>query len=91
MNITKEDVKRIAKLAKLRFDDEEAEKFAVEFENILKEFETLNKLNLHDVKAIKPNVWVVRKDIAKKYEIDNLYKNTKSMRETYVEVPKIMD
>lgn len=91
MTITKEDVKNIAKLAKLRFSDEEAEKFAVEFEHILKYFETLDKLDIHDVKPIKPHVSVVRKDIAKKCEIDNLYENTKSMRETYVEVPKIID
>ncbi len=91
MTITKEDVKRIAKLAKLRFDDEEAEKFAVEFEHILKHFEAVDKLNLHDVKHIKPHVSVVRRDISKKCKIDNLYENTKSMRETYVEVPKIID
>ena len=46
MAITKDDVKYIAKLAKLRFNDEEAEAFAGEFENILEQFKTLDKLNL---------------------------------------------
>ena len=49
MAITKDDVKYIAKLAKLRFDDDEAQVFAGEFENILEQFKTLDKLNLDDV------------------------------------------
>ena len=38
MNVTIDEVKYIAKLAKLKFSDEEAEKFAGEFEGILENF-----------------------------------------------------
>ena len=62
MAITKDDVKYIAKLSKLRFDDEEATSFAGEFENILEQFKTLDKLDLDDVKIERPRVTVVRKD-----------------------------
>ncbi|MCI5630585.1 MAG: aspartyl/glutamyl-tRNA amidotransferase subunit C, partial [Clostridium sp.] len=72
MAITKDDVKYIAKLAKLRFDDDEAQVFAGEFENILEQFKTLDKLNLDDVKIERPSVAVVRKDERKKCEIEDL-------------------
>ena len=91
MAITKDDVKYIAKLAKLKFDDDEAEVFAGEFENILEQFKTLDKLNLDDVKIERPSVAVVRKDERKKCEIEDLYRNVKKMRETFIEVPKIIE
>ena len=92
MAITKDDVKYIAKLAKLRFNDEE-EAFAGEFENILEQFKTLDKLNLDDVEIERPNVSVLRKDIQKKCEIkqEELYQNVKVMRDTAIEVPKIIE
>lgn len=92
MAITKDDVKYIAKLAKLRFDDDdEAQVFAGEFENILEQFKTLDKLNLDDVKIERPSVAVVRKDERKKCEIEDLYRNVKVMRDTAIEVPKIIE
>lgn len=91
MAITKEDVKYIAKLAKLKFSEEEATLFAGEFENILEQFKTLDKLNLEGVEIERPKVAVVRKDICKKYDIDDLYRNSKKMRETSIEVPKIIE
>ena len=42
MNVTIDEVKYIAKLSKLRFTDEEAAKFASEFEGILENFKYLN-------------------------------------------------
>ena len=91
MAITKDDVKYIAKLAKLRFDDDEAQVFAGEFENILEQFKTLDKLNLDDVEIERPSVAVVRKDERKKCEIEELYQNVKIMRDTAIEVPKIIE
>lgn len=91
MAITKEDVKYIAKLAKLKFSEEEAEVFAGEFENILEQFKTLDQLNLEYVEIERPKVAVVRKDICQKCDIDDLYRNSKNMRETSIEVPKIIE
>lgn len=91
MAITKDDVKYIAKLAKLKFNDEEAEVFAREFENILEQFKTLDKLNLDDVEIERPTNAVLRKDISKKCELDDLYSNVKVMRDTAIEVPKIIE
>ena len=91
MAITKDDVKYIAKLAKLRFDDDEAQVFAGEFENIFEQFKTLAKLTLDDVEIERPSVAVVRKDERKKCEIEDLYRNVKVMRDTAIEVPKIIE
>lgn len=91
MAITKEDVKYIAKLAKLQFNEEEAAAFADEFENILDQFKTLDNLKLEDVEIERPKVAVLRKDVCKKCEIDDLYRNAKKMRETSIEVPKIIE
>ena len=91
MSISKNDIIHIAKLAKLKLDDEEATIFAREFENILKQFKTLDKLDLDDVTMEKPNVSVLRKDVQKKCEIEDLFRNVKTMRGTAIEVPKIIE
>ena len=84
MAISKDEVKYIAQLAKLHFDEDEAEKFA-------KEFKTLDALDLDDVVEIRPTVSVTRKDIPKKCEIEDLFRNVKTMRGTAIEVPKIIE
>lgn len=91
MSITKDDIKYIANIAKLEFDEEEAEIFAYEFENILQQLKSLEKINLEDIEIKKTKTSIVRKDILKKYNVDKLYINSKNMRETFIEVPKIID
>ena len=56
MAISKDEVKYIAQLAKLHFEEDEAEKFAKEFENILEQFKTLDALDLDDVVEKRPTV-----------------------------------
>ena len=84
MAISKDEVKYIAQLAKLHFEEDEAEKFAKEFENILEQFKTLDALDLDEV-------LVTRKDIPNKCEIEDLFRNVKTMRDTAIEVPKIIE
>ena len=91
MAISKDEVKYIAQLAKLHFKEDEAEKFAKEFENILEQFKTLDALDLDDVVEKRPTVSVTRKDISKKCEIEDLFRNVKTMRDTAIEVPKIIE
>lgn len=94
MKVSIDEVKYIAKLSKLRFSDEEAAKFAKEFENILEHFQYLNELDLDikediDNKAeLKP---VVRKDEVKQFECKDLFRNVKDMQETYIKVPNIIE
>lgn len=91
MAISKDEVKYIAQLANLHFEEDEAEKFAKEFENILEQFKTLDALDLDDVVEKRPTVSVTRKDIPKKCKIEDLFRNVKTMRDTAIEVPKIIE
>lgn len=93
MNVTIDEVKYIAKLSKLRFTDEEAAKFASEFEGILENFKYLSELDLEInddeiKKELKP---IVRKDEVKKFECNDLFRNVKEKQYTYIKVPKIIE
>lgn len=93
MNVTIDEVKYIAKLSKLRFTDEEAAKFASEFEGILENFKYLSELDLEInddeiKKELKP---IVRKDEVKKFECTDLFRNVKDKQDTYIRVPKIIE
>jgi aspartyl-tRNA(Asn)/glutamyl-tRNA(Gln) amidotransferase subunit C len=94
MKVSIDEVKYIAKLSKLKFSNDEAAKFAKEFESILDNFQYLNELDL-DIKedidnkaGLKP---VVRKDEVKTFECNDLFRNVKDMQETYIRVPKIIE
>ncbi|MGL6106394.1 Asp-tRNA(Asn)/Glu-tRNA(Gln) amidotransferase subunit GatC [Romboutsia sp.] len=91
MSINIENVNYIAKLSKLKFEEDEASVFAKEFENILEQFKILDEMNLDNVAEIRLSVAVIRKDNAKPCEIEELFSNVKSVRDTYIEVPKIIE
>jgi aspartyl/glutamyl-tRNA(Asn/Gln) amidotransferase, C subunit len=93
--ISIDDVKYIAKLAKLKFTDEEAEKMSKDFEGILEHFKSIDKFDLSavDLNKYKDGLEsVIRKDEVEVYEDKGkLFQNAKTKRETYVEVPKIIE
>lgn len=94
MKIKPEQVKYIAKLAKLRFNDEEVEKLAGEFEAILGHFETIDNVNLDDIDINKfEDVNTeFRKDRPTVFEDKKkLFQNVKSMRDTSIQVPKVIE
>lgn len=94
MKVSIDEVKYIAKLSKLKFSDEEAAKFAKEFESILDNFQYLSELDLEiknskDEKIeLKP---IVRKDEVKEFTCKDLFRNVKDMQDTYIKVPKIIE
>ncbi len=95
MKISVEDVNYIAKLAKLSFTEGQTRKMVKEFEGILTHFESIDKLDLSDVRldlyseAMKP---VLRKDQSSVFEDkEKLFKNAKSMSDAYIKVPKIIE
>ena len=93
MKVSIDEVKYIAKLCKLKFSDEEAAKFASEFESILENFQYLNELDLGikediDDVELKP---IVRKDEVKTFDCKDLFRDVKDMQETYIKVPKIIE
>lgn len=94
MKVSVDDVKYIAKLAKLKFSDKELEKMTKEFESILSHFEAIDNANLDDIKLYefdKVNT-EFRKDQVKVFEDKKkLFSNVKSMRGTSIEVPKVIE
>ena len=95
MKITIENVNYIAKLAKLNFTKQEAEKMTKEFESILSHFESIDKFDLSDVSLdiYSENLKsVLRKDEMAVFEDKKkLFQNVKSMRDTSIQVPKIIE
>ena len=95
MKITIENVNYIAKLAKLSFTEKEAEKMTKEFESILSHFESIDKFDLSDVSLdiYSENLKsVLRKDEMKVFtDKKKLFQNVKSMRDTSIQVPKIIE
>ena len=92
MKVSIDEVKYIAKLAKLSFSDEEAEKFAGEFESILDQFQYLSDMDLEidgeiEKEKLEP---IVRKDEVKEFDCKDLFRNVKDMQDTYIRVPKII-
>lgn len=95
MKISIEDVNYIAKLSKLSFTEEQAQKLAKEFESILSHFESIDKFDLSDIHLdlysddLKS---VLRKDETAVFEDKKkLFQNAKSMKDTYIKVPKIIE
>ena len=89
-----ETVNYIANLAKLQFTEEESLKLAHEFESILTNFETLDKLDLSDINLnLDPNAKsILREDKPVLFEDKKkLFQNTKSMKDTAIMVPKIIE
>jgi aspartyl-tRNA(Asn)/glutamyl-tRNA(Gln) amidotransferase subunit C len=95
MKISVDDVKYIAKLAKLRFSDEEALKLTEEFESILTYFQSIDKMKFDNVDLndySEDQESVLRPDSNISYSNKaKLFQNVKSMRGRLVQVPKIIE
>ena len=94
MKVTIDELKKVSGNAKLIFTDNELEKMSKEFELILNNYETADNLNLDDInldKFDKVNT-EFRKDEVEVFEDkEKLFRNTKSMREGSIEVPKVIE
>ena len=83
MKVSIDEVKYIAKLAKLSFSDEEAEKFAGEFESILDQFQYLSDMDLEidgelEKEKLEP---IVRKDEVKEFDCKDLLSHQRILQE----------
>ncbi len=95
MKISRDDVTYIAKLAKLRFSDDELAKLTGEFESILTHFQSIDRMDLEGVDLDKVPTGqksVVRADKNIVFDDkDKLFRNAKGMNGTYIQVPKIIE
>ena len=94
MKVSKEDIEYIAKLAKLKFDGEEASKIQDEMNKILEYVEKLNEL---DTSEVEPLIHVLdltnvdREDVVNQtLTSDDMLKNAPLKTEKFFRVPKVI-
>jgi aspartyl-tRNA(Asn)/glutamyl-tRNA(Gln) amidotransferase subunit C len=94
MKINIEIIDHIAKLAKLKFTEKEAEKFANEFEEILTHFQNIDSEDLSDMDldVFEEAKSVLRKDEMKNFDDKSeLFQNAKQLRENYIPISKVIE
>ena len=95
MAVTITDVDKIAKLAKLKFTDEEKIKLQKDLNQVLEYIDQLNELNLDDVEPlenINETENVLRKDDAFKWlTTEEALKNAPAKTGKFFKVPKVLD
>ena len=94
MKVSKEEITYIAKLANLKFTDEETEKMSEEITNILDHFDNISNENLEgiDMYSFEDHPLRLRDDEVKEFEDrDILFQNTKTMSGTSIEIPKVVE
>ena len=93
--ITKEEVKKVALLARLELNDDEINNQAEQLEKILEYIKQLEKIDTDDVPCTTRAIEVVnvlRKDEKKKFNsTDELLELGPSREEKYFKVPKIIN
>ena len=92
--ISKKEVEYVAKLAKLKFNEEEKGEFASQLNSILDYFKKLNEL---DTEKIKPTAYVIsipnllnEDKIIPSFPQEEVLSNGKYVKKGYFKVPKIM-
>jgi aspartyl-tRNA(Asn)/glutamyl-tRNA(Gln) amidotransferase subunit C len=93
--LSKEEVKHVAHLARLAITEEEAEKFALQLGAITEFAEQLKELDTTNVEPtthVLPLVNVLREDVAAKgLDRETMMLNVKEQEAGQVKVPAIMD
>ncbi len=94
--VTKEEVKHIAKLAKLKFTDKEIEKLQIELNSVLEYIDKLNELDLENVKPLE-NINETIENVLREDKVEpgvtreEALKNAPAKTENFFKVPKVLD
>ena len=95
MTLTREDVQRVAVLARLRLTEEEEARLTEELDNILQYMEKLNELDTSQIKPFSHAVDTVnafREDhVTNQPNTEALLANAPEKDETFFRVPKIIE
>ncbi|SNX53010.1 Asp-tRNA(Asn)/Glu-tRNA(Gln) amidotransferase subunit GatC [Thermoanaerobacterium sp. RBIITD] len=95
MAITKDEVKHVANLARLKFTDEELEKFSYQLDSIIEYVNKLNELSTDDVQPtahIVPISNVFRDDEVKpSMEREKVLMNAPEKENGCFKVPKVIE
>lgn len=92
--ISKEELKKLEKLAKLKFKDEEIEQFNRQLNDILEYMKELDELDLSSVDALLnplSSVNFFRDDkVEKAFSVEEILKNAPHAFDRYFVVPKVI-
>lgn len=95
MAINEDTVKYVAKLSKLKFEENEIHDFTKEMDDIIEMVEKLENLDTEGVEGTyhgNEKTSVLRKDESEQgTNREDLFKNVKSEKDGYIEVPAILD
>ncbi|WP_444752330.1 Asp-tRNA(Asn)/Glu-tRNA(Gln) amidotransferase subunit GatC [Pediococcus pentosaceus] len=94
-NITKKDVEHVATLAKLKFNDEQLEKFTDQIEDIIDLVDTLNEVDITNVEPtfnVTDQLNRMREDVAvRSNDKEALLANAPETENGFIRVPAILD
>jgi len=94
MSVTKNEVEHIAKLAKLKFNENEIDEYTTQLNQILTYVDKLNELDTENIKPLLHPVDgenVFREDVQKKsISTEDALKNTLYKTGKYFKVPKVI-
>ncbi len=94
MQVSKQEILHIAKLANLKIEENEIEKYILNLEDILNFADIVNNApidGLSETIGANDNFNVFRKDEIKKFEdIDLLLKNSPSQEDGMFSIPKVL-
>jgi len=94
MSVTKDDVKHIAKLAKLEFNDEEMVKYTEDLNKILEYVDKLNELDTENIEPLSHPIEgsnVFREDSLRiSVSTEDALKNAPESTHKYFKVPKVI-
>lgn len=95
MKITREEVQRVAALARLKFSPDEEELLTQQLDGILQYMETLNRLDTSNVEPLAHVVDIVnafREDrVVRQQTVDSLLVNAPAREKNFFKVPKIIE
>lgn len=86
------DIKHIAKLSRLRVNDDEVEKFTHDMENIVSMIENLPQLDDTGALVDPANPMILREDVAEhRFRREELMQNAPQKKAGCVVVPKVVE
>jgi aspartyl-tRNA(Asn)/glutamyl-tRNA(Gln) amidotransferase subunit C len=86
------DIKEIAKLARLKLNDEEIEKFSRDLEEVKKMFDEIDKIDVKEEPCFQPVEVknVMRKDeVGKSANLEEIFSNTEHKEDNLFKGPKV--
>jgi aspartyl-tRNA(Asn)/glutamyl-tRNA(Gln) amidotransferase subunit C len=95
MKITREEVKRVAMLARLSLTAEEEERLTEQLDKILLYMEKLNELDTEGVEPLANVIDIVnafREDrLGQRFDTETLMANAPARKDNFLKVPKIIE